>query len=191
VAAAKRAAGLARDSGMPVLEALALYDVARLGAKPDLAQLDGIENDLARVIAGAAKALGSRDGGGALQTAAGQFAERGYDLHAAELFATAAHRHQRHGRLGHADLARAKAASLRAVLSGAKTLLLQPAELTGALTAREREVVLLAADHTSAEIAQKLSLALPTVNNNLARAYTKLGITGRAQLRTLLGDEPD
>lgn len=50
--------------------------------------------------------------------------------------------------------------------------------------------MLLAADHTSAEIAQKVSLALPTVNNNLARAYTKLGITGRAQLRTLLGDEP-
>jgi len=191
VAAARRAAGLARDSGLPVIEALALYDVARLGAKPDLARLDAIDNDLACVIADAARALGSRDGGGALQAAAGQFAERGYDLHAAELFATAAHRHQRNGRLGHADLARAKAAKLRATLPGAKTLLLQPAELTGMLTAREREVVLLAAEHTSAEIAQKLSLALPTVNNNLARAYTKLGITGRAQLRTLLGDEPD
>jgi len=191
VAAAKRAAALARESGMPVLEALALYDVARLGAKPDLPRLNAIDNDLARVIAGAARALGSRDDGSALQTAAGQFVERGYDLHAAELFVTAAHRHQRHGRLGHADLARAKAAKLRATLPGAKTLLLQPAELTGVLTAREREVVLLAAEHTSAEIAQKLSIALPTVNNNLARAYTKLGITGRAQLRTLLGDEPD
>lgn len=228
VAAAKRAGGLARESGMPVVEALALYDVARLGAKPDLARLDElltppadppsriplptrptglpshgtspasptdskarspVDNDLARVIAAAARALGSRDGGPALQAAASQFAERGYDLHAAELFATAAHRHQRHGRLGHADLARAKAAKLRGTLAGAKTLLLQPAELTVALTAREREVVLLAAEHTSAEIAHKLSLALPTVNNNLARAYTKLGITGRAQLRTLLGDE--
>ena len=42
---------------------------------------------------------------------------------------------------------------------------------------------------STAEIARRLSLALPTVNNNLARAYTKLGITGRAQLRTLLGEE--
>jgi DNA-binding CsgD family transcriptional regulator len=47
-------------------------------------------------------------------------------------------------------------------------------------------VLLLAARYTSAEIADKLQLAIPTVNNNLARAYAKLGITGRAQLRALL-----
>jgi DNA-binding CsgD family transcriptional regulator len=41
-------------------------------------------------------------------------------------------------------------------------------------------------DHTSAEIAARLDLAVPTVNNNLARAYTKLGVTGRAQLRALI-----
>jgi hypothetical protein len=47
-------------------------------------------------------------------------------------------------------------------------------------------VLLLAARHTSAEIAARLRLAVATVNNNLARAYSKLGITSRHQLRQLL-----
>jgi DNA-binding CsgD family transcriptional regulator len=56
------------------------------------------------------------------------------------------------------------------------------------LTAREREVVLLAADSSSREIAEKLGLSTRTVDNNLARAYAKLGISGRAELRSLLAD---
>jgi DNA-binding CsgD family transcriptional regulator len=58
----------------------------------------------------------------------------------------------------------------------------------GELSPRERQVVLLAANHTSAQIASRLSIPVPTVNNNLARAYTKLGISGREQLRMLIGD---
>jgi Bacterial regulatory proteins, luxR family len=38
----------------------------------------------------------------------------------------------------------------------------------------------------TSQIAQQLGLAVPTVNNTLARAYSKLGITGRTQLRPLL-----
>ncbi|HEX6684079.1 MAG TPA: helix-turn-helix transcriptional regulator [Candidatus Limnocylindrales bacterium] len=189
IAAARRAAAMAREAGMAGIEALALYEVARLGAKADLARLDAIGGDLARTAAQAARALSARDGAVSMLKAAADFHSRGYDLHAAELYTTAAHRHQRHGRLAHADLARAHADRLRAVVPGARTLLLQPAQFAGLLTAREREVVLLAAAHTSAEIAERLRLALPTVNNNLARAYTKLGITGRAQLRALLGEK--
>ena len=53
---------------------------------------------------------------------------------------------------------------------------------------RERQILLLAAEHTSADIAGRLRLAVATVNNNLARAYHKLGISGRSQLRELLED---
>jgi DNA-binding CsgD family transcriptional regulator len=48
---------------------------------------------------------------------------------------------------------------------------------------------MLAVEHTSAEIAGRLRLAVATVNNNLARAYHKLGINGRSQLRDLLDGE--
>jgi DNA-binding CsgD family transcriptional regulator len=59
-------------------------------------------------------------------------------------------------------------------------------DTVGALTARERQVVMLAGTHSSREIAEQLGLAVATVNNYLARAYAKLGVSGRAQLRDLL-----
>jgi DNA-binding CsgD family transcriptional regulator len=59
-------------------------------------------------------------------------------------------------------------------------------DLVALLTEREREVVLLAVDHTSRHIAQRLGLSPRTVDNDLARAYAKLGVSGRTQLRALL-----
>lgn len=47
----------------------------------------------------------------------------------------------------------------------------------------------MAAGYTNAQIADQLEIAVPAVNNNLARAYAKLGISGRAELRDLLGAE--
>ncbi len=59
------------------------------------------------------------------------------------------------------------------------------------LTAREREVALLAAGGTSSkEIAATLFLSARTVDTHLARAYRKLGITGREQLAAALGPPP-
>ena len=51
-------------------------------------------------------------------------------------------------------------------------------------------MLLLAVDHTSPQIAGRLGLSPRTVTNNLARAYAKLGVSGRAGLRALLGREP-
>jgi hypothetical protein len=42
-----------------------------------------------------------------------------------------------------------------------------------------------------APVAEKLGLSTRTVDNNLARAYTKLGISGRAELRALLDADAD
>ena len=58
------------------------------------------------------------------------------------------------------------------------------------LTAREREVALLAAGgRSSREIAEHLGLSTRTVDTHLARVYRKLGITGRSDLAMSL--EPD
>ena len=58
------------------------------------------------------------------------------------------------------------------------------------LTPREREVALLAVGHSSAQIAQRLGLSVRTVDNNLARAYAKLGVSGRTRLGALLNGDP-
>ncbi|MFC7589737.1 helix-turn-helix transcriptional regulator [Nonomuraea antimicrobica] len=54
------------------------------------------------------------------------------------------------------------------------------------LTRREREVAVLAARHSSKQVAERLGLTVATVNNNLARVYAKLGISRRAELAALV-----
>jgi DNA-binding NarL/FixJ family response regulator len=56
------------------------------------------------------------------------------------------------------------------------------------LTPREREVATLAcAGLRSATIAQRLVLSTRTVETYLQRAYLKLGVTSRPELRSVLG----
>ncbi len=189
IAAAQRAADLAHDAGMPAVEALAIYDLARLGARLDPSRLEAIDNDLARLLARTARALSTNDGSRALEAAARQLAERGYDLHAAEAHAAAARQHRRHRRFAQADIAGSEGARLRAPALGASTPLLRLGHLNSLLSPRETQVLLMAARYTSAQIADRLQLAVSTINNNLARAYAKLGITGRSELRDLLGGD--
>ena len=55
------------------------------------------------------------------------------------------------------------------------------------LTNREREIALLAADGlTTRVIAERLYLSARTVDNHLARIYTKLGISNRSELAATL-----
>jgi DNA-binding CsgD family transcriptional regulator len=59
-----------------------------------------------------------------------------------------------------------------------------------ALTEREREIVgLAAAGASSNAIASHLSLSVRTVNNHLQRAYIKLGVTSRSELRASLASD--
>ena len=52
----------------------------------------------------------------------------------------------------------------------------------------EREIAVLAAEgQSSKDIAAKLFISLRTVDNHLQRIYSKLGVTGRDQLKELLG----
>ena len=64
--------------------------------------------------------------------------------------------------------------------------------LTEALSDREREIALLAANgHTSKQIAEQLFVSFRTVNNHLQHVYDKLGARGRRELRTAVGLDPD
>ena len=55
------------------------------------------------------------------------------------------------------------------------------------LTAREREIARLAADGLSNRgIAERLAIAVRTVDNHLYRAYAKLGVGSRSELAPLL-----
>ena len=188
---ATQAAELARASGQFTFEALALHDVARLGApagvRQRLEELAGLlEGRLAPVLATSAAALATRDGA-ALDRVAAAFQDLGAMLLAAEAAAAAAGAHQAAGRDARANASRERASALAAACQGARTPGLGPDALTSALTPREREVALLAADRTSSrQIAARLGLSVRTVDNYLSRTYTKLGISSRTELAALL-----
>lgn len=179
MACAERAVTLAERAGFPVVTALARLGVARLGGPVDTAEPAGTP------MCGAFAGLSTKDGQ-VLVAAAGEVAALGHDLLAAELMTSATRVFREQGHRSQAGLAAAKAAALAARCSGARTPLLDQGEAIARLSPREREIVLLAATHSSKQIALRLGLALATVNNNLARAYAKLGVTGRTELRALL-----
>jgi len=188
---AGQAADLARASGQFTLEAVALHDVARLGAparvRERLQELAGLlEGRLAPLLATSAAALAAGDGA-ALDRVAAAFEDLGALLLAAEAAAAAARVHQAAGRDGRANASRERAASLAAACQGARTTGLGPDAVTSVLTPREREVAMLAAAGISSrEIAARLDLSVRTVDNYLGRAYAKLDVASRTELAALL-----
>ncbi|MCM0678559.1 LuxR C-terminal-related transcriptional regulator [Micromonospora phytophila] len=128
----------------------------------------------AAVTGSAAELLAVADGFAALEL----------NVYAAEATATALHR-LRQRRSAEAVGARERLAGLL----GRCDLLRTPALQAGAPTLSEREwqVARLAADGaTSRAIAERLYLSARTVENHLQRIYSKLGVTGRTELRAAL-----
>lgn len=187
--AARYAADLARGIGLPTVEALARYDVLRLRGGGGCGRLDELDaaigTPMSHALAAAARGLRQQNGA-ALSAAADAFADLGQQLLAAEAATCAAGLYRQAGLTSTAALARERAASLRARCEGAVTPLLEHEPISGVLTPREREVALLAVRHSSRTIAEQLGLSVATVNNTLARAYSKLGVSSRAQLAALL-----
>jgi DNA-binding CsgD family transcriptional regulator len=196
------AAGLAATTGLSTVEVLARYHAIRLGTTdPDnLSRLRTVAQELgtpfadALATAGAALRPGvehvTATGAGVLVRAAGTFQALGHLLLATEALTVAARAYRAAGRRASANVHAEKAAALRAQCAGTRTPLSHWTGPTELLTPREREVALLAVRYSSAEIALRLGLSVRTVDNNLARAYAKLGVSGRARLRTLLDGEP-
>lgn len=184
------AAELAHDARQYAVEAIALYDAARLGrldVSPRLAELSGVvDGQLVVTLANAATALLARDGDG-LDKAATMFQELGLTLHAAEASAAAVRCHSAASQIRHANASRERMMALADGCECAKTPLLKADDLT-VLTDRQREIATLAASGLASKvIASRLSLSVRTVDNHLAHSYAKLGVSSRAQLAAIIG----
>ncbi|MFG1685547.1 hypothetical protein ACGFNP_35670 [Nonomuraea sp. NPDC049269] len=127
VSAARYAAGLARGIGLPSVEAMARYDVLRLGGEGDLRRLDELNTALgtpmSHALARAAHGLEHTDGE-ALSGATDALAQLGHHLLAAETATCAVPAYRQAGLADKAAMALERAASSRTRCQGAVTPLL-------------------------------------------------------------------
>ncbi|MFE5401296.1 LuxR C-terminal-related transcriptional regulator [Streptomyces sp. NPDC056580] len=201
-AAAGQALGVAEralSAGRRAQALAALHLAARAGGASGAAGLWATAGPGApgagQVLLDHVSALAGFDGD-ALDEAARRFDGLGLLPLAAEAAAQAAHVHQASGNRRGARAAQAAAARLADRCGAEPPAWAVPADCreTGGrngLTAREREVVTLAARRFSnQEIADRLVLSVRTVENHLYRAYGKLGVTARTQLAPALGIGP-
>ncbi len=171
----------------------ALHDLLRLGVTgpvPDRLRALGARVDGA-LAAARVRHAEAVDGGvpdDAAAAAAG-FEACGALLLAAEASVLESVLAGRHGLRRRAAAAQARAAALRARCEGARTPALAQVDGPARLTLREREVATLAATGLSSRaIAERLSVSVRTVDNQLHRVYTKLGISRRSELPASLPD---
>jgi DNA-binding NarL/FixJ family response regulator len=108
-------------------------------------------------------------------------------LCAAEVSAQAARRYQQSGHSSRARAAHARAQTLGAACEGGRTPALDSGGIPQVLTSRELNVAELAvAGLTSRQIATRLDVSVRTVDNHLQRVYSKLEVSSRRALATLL-----
>jgi DNA-binding CsgD family transcriptional regulator len=186
----RRAADEARSIGETALEVLALHDLVRLGDSELADRLVDrcavVDGPLAAARARHAEAVVARDVG-ALEAAGDAFAAIGAWLFSAEAVAQAAALARRGGAASRSDALTRRVDELLTRCQRVATPALVRAAGTHDLTGREREVALLAArGMRSKEVAAQLDISVRTVDNLLQRAYRKLGVTSRAELRPLL-----
>ena len=181
------AAELARVQDSPAYEVLAWQTVVQLGGHPPAARLQelSVDGPRAQATRAYARAWADQDGAGLLE-ASGVWERVGDLVAAGDAAGQAADVHRQHGRQGSALSAAARAQRL-AQLSGARTPALTTAAQPLPLTAREREIAVLAAQGLSnREIAERLTVSVRTVEGHLYRAGHKLGISDRAALAKIL-----
>lgn len=189
------AADEAASRSSAVAEARLLHDIVRLGDARGVARR---LKELAEVVDGslvttfavhaAARASGR---GQAVQEAGETLEEIGARLAAAEAFGAAAAAFTDEGLARRANAVQRHAAELMDALGVASTLAPGPRGVTSRLTKREAEVArFAAAGLSSPEIAERLYVSLRTVHSHLQHIYTKLGVTSRAELASLMeGDD--
>ncbi|MFE5947168.1 LuxR C-terminal-related transcriptional regulator [Streptomyces sp. NPDC056480] len=189
------AAAAARTTRYLTSEALLLTEAARLGGAKEvtgrLAELTQLcDGALVPARARFAEAIAAGDPEKLLEVS-GELESIGADLMAAEAAAAAAAALRRQDEPRRATAASNRSAAAAARCEGARTPLLAMAQAASTLTDREREIAqLAAADTASKDIAQMLHLSVRTVDNHLHHVYTKLGVTTRRELLSVL-NEPE
>ena len=186
------AAADAADRGNHLFGLLAAHTAAaiapddrRLGRLAEIA--DEVEGPLAGLLGRRARITRVAAAGAELDDIADGFAALGANHEAGLAWAAAARAHRRAGDRTRA--ARSDGAAVRA--AAACVGLAQPPTSTSpadrGLTRREQEVAALAAkDWSSPDIADELGVSVRTVESHLYRAYAKLGVSTRAELRSAL-----
>lgn len=184
----------ALDSGRITMAVLIAHDLTRVGALAAATEAfravpaGGAFTETCRSYADAA-ATGDVD---RLITAAESFTSLGADLYEVEAYARAAGVATRAGRTRDARRLVALAGTAAERCQGEHALApsIGGGRPTG-LSPREHEVVrLAAAGHTNRAIAEELVISERTVENHLYRAFTKLGVTTRADLAGAVAAEP-
>jgi len=189
-------AAWAREHGHRTAELFALHDAVRLGRTagvvPRLSELAShSEHRWAPTFLTHARAAAAHDGH-QLEATTSSFEEAGAYLRAAEAATQAAAAYQRRGLSGRAARAATRARLLLAKCEGARPPTASTISEPVPLTQRERDVVRLAAQGlTSREVGERLHLSARTVEGHLMRAYEKLGIHDRADLRRIYAADSD
>lgn len=190
VAAQQRALRAADEAGEALLyEAEALFEHVRLGGRAS-----AVERRLGRLATAAPDTIVTRwvrhvrafGSGSALETVAADWDRVGAGGWAAEAAVAAAAAYAERGDGASATRLQARADRLAADL-GASAATVRSARALAALRPREREVARLVALRLSnAEIADRLSLSVRTVESHVYRATTRLGLRSRAELAVLV-----
>ncbi|WP_370963659.1 AAA family ATPase [Amycolatopsis sp. cg9] len=181
---ASEAASAAESAGRTAIAAEIRHDLVRFGVLEFSSDLDG---PLVTVYAAHARALSSGDAV-ALDEVATAFAGLGARLLAAEVAAEAARAHRAAGKLGSAVGSAQRAQSWLASCPDAATPALALLDTPLDLTVRELEIArLVATGLTSRAVADRLVVSVRTVDNVLHGVYAKLGISGRRELASVVG----
>ncbi|MFG3691735.1 LuxR C-terminal-related transcriptional regulator [Micromonospora sp. NPDC047740] len=190
VALAHEAAEIAASRGQLAHEVLALHAAVCLGDGSVADRLADLATRVGgpRALAAAAQAAAlAADDGDALLACSARLEQLGDLLAAADSAAQAAAAYARHDQIGPSKAAAARAHRLAQVCDGARTPALAAAARPLPLTAREREIVTMAAHGLSnREIADRLVVSVRTVEGHLYRAGAKLGASSRTELAALI-----
>ncbi|MFI5956153.1 AAA family ATPase [Cryptosporangium sp. NPDC051539] len=181
----------ARRRGQLAVAAALWHDVVRLGRSRRVAErLADLaargRSPLITVRADHAAAHAERDVA-RLTEVADAFERMGAVLFAAEAMAHASQAARADGSPRAATSLLTRTMALAKRCEGARTPGLLLADSVEPLTAREREVAMMAASGMpSRDIAERLVLSVRTVDNHLRSGYLKLGVSSRAELRSAL-----
>lgn len=178
--------------GVRTFESALLNDLVRFGQAPETVErfrwlVEVVDGPLVRVHCGHAVAVAEGDVDG-LRVVVDDYEGLDVLAYAAEAAAELAELHQQRGDGRRATAAMQRSGELALRAGGVRTPPLARGVGLEPLTAREREVALLAAGgRSSRDIADRLHLSTRTVESHLARVYRKLGIGTRSELAAALG----